>query len=404
MGDAALYRWLGSGVTSPVCIEKNGITSIGFNSSFPRSFSFLNPKGAKPKCQDLRWQLLAVFVFFTSLLSIFIFSPATYLSSILVVIFFHVALVSDPPDFDLSYPDFSSVVASAFGRFLPTVFVCFVLYITCVHRTLVGLTAQLEKTVLWLGPCWIGALSNYTFANLPVQRLTPHDLRQQPGAIPALIVIVLVIIFAALHQARALKYEGRLSLYLALYALLGSGLLLLAAVPCMKLRIHHYILALLLLPGTAAQTRPSLVFQGLLLGLFINGIARWGYDSILQTSGQLRAEGSLGGLLPPVIAPVVHAENITFRWPGIPDGFSGISVLVNDVERFREYGNLTAEYAFTWTRKHPEETEYFRFGWVRSDAGSSMVGDYTSAGILDIDGSWISPKDQGRTKADVAGL
>ncbi len=75
----------------------------------------------------------------------------------------------------------------------------------------------------------------------------------------------------------------------------------------------------------------------------------------------------------------------------MPSGFNGISVLVNDVERSREYGIPTAEHTFTWTQDHSEETDHFRFWCVRSDAGSSIVRNPTSAELLDVDGSWTGP-------------
>ncbi|ERF70440.1 hypothetical protein EPUS_04718 [Endocarpon pusillum Z07020] len=108
---------------------------------------------------------------------------------------------------------------------------------------------------------------------------------------------------------------------------MGIGILLLSAIPGLKLRIHHYILALLLLPGTSLQTRPSLLYQGLLVGLFINGIARWDFASILQTPAALLEDGLVGSLLPEVVTPAIVANNITFAWDTIAEGFQGISVM-----------------------------------------------------------------------------
>lgn len=85
--------------------------------------------------------------------------------------------------------------------------------------------------------------------------------------------------------------------------------------------------------------------------------------------------------------------------------YDGVSVLVNDVERFRGYGddddggsgNLT----WMWERHHlarkgreevEEEVkfpEYFRFAYMRG----SKVGDYTKAGKWDEEGRWIEMKE-----------
>lgn len=364
----------------------HGVRSIGFDSYFPKSFSFI--PGTASQCRDLRWSLFAVSLIFTVILSLFTTSPSVFFVSIFTALFFHVGLASDPP----SLTDYHEIISIVTGRFLPAAFVGSVIYRYCTRRQLTGLTAQIEKTVLWLGPCWIGALNNYTFDRIPIQRLTPHDIQQQPGAIPALIIVVFIVFFIALGQAWALRIEGRMPRYLALYAAMGISLLLLVAVPEMNVRIHHYILALLLLPGTSIQNRPSLLFQGLLVGLFINGIARWGFDSLLQTPGQLRGDARLGSQLPQVLPPVIHTNldvsgskpNITFEWlRPLPEGYDGLSVLVNDVERFRGYEDV-GEHSFTWARARDGLPEYFRFGYM----SGSGVGDYTKAGTWDAEGGW----------------
>ena len=258
-------------------VNRRHIKSIGFDSYFPRSFSFLS--GTQAKCRDLRWPLLGVSLTFTILLSLFTTSPSVFFSSIFFGIFFHVALASDPPNLT----DYYSIISIALGRFLPASFCMYAVYQFAVRRQLQGLHAQVEKTILWLGGCWIGALNNYTFDKIPIERLTPHDIKNQPGAIPALIIIVLILFTIALGQAWSFRVEGRLPRYLAIYGALVGGILALVAIPKMNVRIHHYILGLLLVPGTSMQTRPSLLFQGILIGLFINGTARWGFASILET-------------------------------------------------------------------------------------------------------------------------
>ncbi|CAI6299175.1 unnamed protein product [Periconia digitata] len=372
-------------------VSRNRITSIPFDSYFPKSFSFL--AGTATKCRDLRWPLLGVSLTFTILLSLFTSSPAVFFSSIFVGVFFHVALASDPPNLT----DYYSILSIALGRFLPASFCMFAIYRFFVRRTLHGLEAQIEKTLLWLGGCWVGALNNYTFDKIPIERLTPHDIKNQPGAIPALIIIVLVLFFIAIGQAWCLRVEGRLPRYLALYGLYVAVILALVAIPKMNVRIHHYILGLLLVAGTSMQTRPSLLFQGILIGLFINGIARWGFDSILQTPAELRGDAPVGTLLPLIASPIIHRNmdvpqlrpNITFEWDlPFPRHYDGISVLVNDVERFHAYqdGGLKP---FTWVKHTDNEPEYFRFAYL---SGGDARGDYTKAGTWHADNGWTPMK------------
>ena len=358
---------------------RNGISSVGFDSSFPLAFRFL--PNIPSECKDLRWPLLVVSIIFTCIISLLTTSGGLFFSSIFVGIFFHVGLGSDPPNL----PDTYSILSIIIGRFLPASFVAFVLYRYCIKRQLDGLDAQIEKTILWLGGCWIGALTNYTFDFIPIQRLTPHDLDQQPGAKVALAIIVIIICLIIVGQIWALRREGRLPGFLALYLLFGASLLLCLAIPGLNLRIHHYILALLLIPGTAIQTRPALLYQGLLMGLFINGIARWGFDSILQTSAALQGDGQYNSLLPTLLPPAPYVNNITLSWESPAQPWDGVSVLVNDVERHRSYIGFD-ENRFTWQREENDNKRYyFRLALLQG----SSAGDYTRAGIWESDGTWV---------------
>jgi hypothetical protein len=293
-------------------------------------------------------------------------------------------MASDPPTFS-DYPSLASV---AIGSYLPAAFIGVLIYQFSVRKTLKNLHAQIEKTILWIGGCWVGALNNVTLEKIPIQRLTPHDLKQQPGAITALVFIVLIVTAIALYQAWCFRNEGRLPGYLTLYATLGISLLILLAIPELNLRIHHYILALLLLPGTSLQTRPSLLWQGLLVGLFINGVARWGFAPILQTDAALRGDARLGRGIPAILAPVINATNITFSWDSLARGYEGVSVLVNDVERFRGF-HKNGDSSFTWSRQDLQHPEYFRFGFVNYlPFGTITYSDFTRAGTWWPNGTW----------------
>ena len=364
-------------------VYRQGIQSIGFDSEFPKSFTFVAGVSSECGYKDLRWPLLGVTVTFTCLLSIFLSSPAIFFSSIFTMLFFHVGIVSDPPNIS-DYPTLTSLIIE---RFLPAAFVGYVIYRYCVKVQLAGLTAQFEKTVLWLGGAWVGSLNNYTFDFIPIQRLTQHDLQAQPGAILALCIIVILIFCIALGQIYYLRLEGRFLRYLAIYAVMGIFLLICIAIPTLNLRIHHYILALLLLPGTGIQTRPSLLYQGILVGLFINGVARWGFDSILQTSAALLGGGQTNSLLPNITDILATPANITFEWMLPLPPYDGVSVLVNDVERHRWYYG-EGEPSFTWSEQVAEAQgkRYFRFGYMIG----SNTADYSKAGIWNPMGNWTA--------------
>lgn len=391
--------------------KANGIQSIGFPASFPRTYTFQTLSSSQAKCPtDSRWPLFTVTAIALILLWLHTTSPATLFFSTFFILSLHVGLVSDPPNTS-NFHELVSILAS---RLLPASFVAWILYRYCARPTLRNLTAQIEKTVLYLGFAFIGALNNYTFAPLiPIQRLTPHDIKSQPGAPIALTIIITSILAIVTTQVHYIRLSGKMPQYLTLYLSFLAGLLILLLLPGMKLRIHHYILALLFMPGTAMQTRPALLYQGLLLGLFINGVMRWGFDSIIQTPAALGERGggqgaSWWGARSPHVTAVVGAggREITFRWGELPggEGVDGVSVLRNDVERWRGYVDAELvgdQEGVTLGRGGREsggkgggddarerEPEFFRFAWVNGNA----AGRYGGVGIWDESGAWIPPE------------
>jgi hypothetical protein len=203
----------------------------------------------------------------------------------------------------------------------------------------------------------------------------------------------LILLIIILGQAYCFWLEGRLMRYLSLYGLFVCGILVCLTIPGVNLRIHHYILALLLLPGTSLQTRLSLLYQGILLGLFVNGVARWDFDSILQTSDALRADARFDSVLPAIVTPTIAASAkglvATFDWPFMLHGIDGFSVLINDVERHRGYyvdndGNGSGR-EFNWTR-HTDihSNDYFRWAYLKD--GRTL--DYSAAGVWLSNGTW----------------
>jgi len=95
------------------------------------------------------------------------------------------------------------------------------------------------------------------------------------------------------------------------------------------------------MPGTAFVTRPSAIFQGFLVGMFLDGAMRWGMDSILQSPASLVGDGALGTALPIFLTNSTSFASAVsdgvIRWMGVDEagvtskGWNGFALLVDDV-------------------------------------------------------------------------
>lgn len=196
--------------------------------------------------------------------------------------YWHITLFSQPRS---NPPD----LADGFGTFLPTLFICYALWRLAIRFVLPVFATKmpLEGAVWFLGPYWVTVLTNLTTDKIPIDRLTAADIKAQPGGLIALIIIIVVLLVIVINQVRVIRKTGWLPYYLGWYILGGLVTLVLALLPTLNLRVHHYFLAMVLMPGTAFPTRLSALYQGFLLGMFLNGAAAWGFDSILQTAAQV---------------------------------------------------------------------------------------------------------------------
>lgn len=376
---------------------RHGIRSREFPASFPKSFMFEHLSADAKQCPtDSRWGIFAVSATALVILSLFTTDPAVFFWSSFVIMMFQVGLVSDPPN----RSNFYELLSTLIGKLLPASFIAAIMYRWAARPLLTDLRAPVEKTVLYYGPFFTACLNNYTFAPLiPIARLTPHDLAQH-GAALALSIIVTCIVVIVVTQIHWIRISGNMPRYLVVYSLIGLTLIVLVSLPGLRLRIHHYILGLIFMPGTAFRVRPSLVYQGLLLGFFINGVARWGFDPIIQTPaalGESDGGSGSGGSWWGAKAPMVNATvlpdmgHIQFNWGGLPEdtGVDGVSILINDVERWRGFTDEELywkpdQVTLRRRSKDSDEDEFYRFAWVNGD----NTGRYSKVGVWDANGTW----------------
>jgi len=72
---------------------------------------------------------------------------------------------------------------------------------------------------------------------IPVDRLTPHDIRQRPGGLVAVIILVLLVVALFINQMRVFRKAGLLLTYIGWYALGAIVIGILASLPGLELRL-----------------------------------------------------------------------------------------------------------------------------------------------------------------------
>ncbi|KAG1757726.1 hypothetical protein EDB19DRAFT_59683 [Suillus lakei] len=364
-----------------------GLSSIGFPSVFPMSFRF-SPSNILTHCTDLRTPALAFNILITCLLFLVLRPKAIVMWWCLVCIgFWHIALFSQPqatpPPLDV-----------AFGAFLPTLFVCYGFWRVAVRFTLpLFANAPFEAMMWYLAPYWTGVLTNLTMDQIPIEQLTAADIKQQPGGVVALIIIVLILLVLVVNQIRVIRKTGWLPYYLGWYVLGGLVTLVLALLPGLEFRLHHYIISMVLFPGIGFPTRLSAIYQGFLLGMFLNGVAAFGFDSILQTAASLVGDGTTGSPLPTFLTnsttynASISLTNQTISWHGMPtaiasQGWNGFALLVDDVE---VYVGTALNYSLA--ALEAGLPHFFRLAYTTG----GTPGDFTMPATLWPNGTWVGP-------------
>lgn len=314
--------------------------SLRFPSFFPSSYIFKSLGYRIYGCVDPRLPLLLV--------NIILGMPLVYMANgaiifwvITTVGFWTIALATDPPvKVDANdLESYASLLSIGLERFFPSCFILYALWRCSTSITLGSVatlkTSYLSRLIYFYPFFWLGVLNNISFDRLPVDRFTLSDLKTQPGGALAVAGIVTLVIVCAIIQAYKIWKAGKFQRYLLIYICFITGLLLISFIPGLTLRIHHYILAMLLIPGCCTRGTTALLFQGILLGLFLSGAARWGLAAIAETATSLRRNDPSGEVIPPEITGYdIKSGVLTWIDPSVSNIYTGVSLLINDIERY----------------------------------------------------------------------
>lgn len=384
---------------------RNGISSIPFSGVFPSSFSMSHVD--QWACSDNRTGGYMLNVIFSVFITFVLRPRPDVLFWILAVVgFWHVNFVSE-------LRDFPPPVGDAVGDFLPYLFGCYAIWrVTGQYLWHHFENLPLEFGVWTLGFWWIGVLMTVIFEDVPVQRLVLRDIMQQPGGLLSLFIILAIGCFIGANQVLVIRSAGYLPKYLFFY-ILGTFMLCLGAVvPGEGLRIHHYIVGLVFIPAFAFPTRMSLILFAFLFGMYINGVARWGFDGILQDLAVIQGDATGESPIPEFAVDArtwLSGSSRVVHWKSIPPHLRGIwdsfMLIVDDVLRYHGpgtsfdlaqlpdivHGTTTHHKELVSTallnRTITDGAHYLRLAYAKN----GVPGDFTMTATAYFNGTWKNP-------------
>lgn len=396
--------------------------SVAFNSFFPSSFVFKSYlDGIATGCTDPRAIVVTMNVLF-GLPIFYLYESIIGYWIITIVGYWTLLLALDPPLLVDPHNPASAyeLLSLGFQRLLPLCFVLYVEWKSSIKRTLEDTNASpLLKIIIWYPMFWLGVMNNITFDRLPVDRLTPTDLREQKGAATAVGCIILTILVCAIIQAYALWRSGRFRKFFKIYISFILGLVLLSQLPGLNLRIHHYILGAILVPGCATRNLSAYLFQGILIGLILSGVSRWDFASIVETDFAL-LRGEAGSSLPPPHFEIDHKNPHKLNWQlnhtamnstihfnsKLNESLNAVSLLLNDFEVYVgnnetidldviiEENKLLSKMVQESLSVNGTVPLYLRIARANDETPARIHGDYTHAATLQWpEGIWHGPMD-----------
>lgn len=390
-GGCAKVRMIGqhNGFNSTL---ESGIASYAFDSSFVGSFEFV-PLDKCKGCTDRRIAVGVVSVLMSMLTGYLFASPWLFLCTQCSIGFWMLYFGVDPPLKAGTAQLNAEIISTGFQRYMVALWGVFVIYHIAAKAQLENMQANLSRAIFWVLPFYVGILENYTFALLPIDRLLISDFNSQAGGWITVVILTALIVLGAISQAFALYRAKKLKKMIIIYSAILAVICVLSVIPNETLRVHHYLLGLLFLPGTAIQTTPSLAYQGLCVGLFVSGVARWGPASILETSAHVNRNRDTSGEDLELLEPTINGRDgalgeFLINWTGSLGQFS---LVVNDVEIWK--GNKTTFNLTDWVETHVEKPFpskiYVRVARVLKN---NQVGGYTHAGVIDTTNNhWTPP-------------
>ncbi|KAG7388695.1 hypothetical protein PHYPSEUDO_011888 [Phytophthora pseudosyringae] len=284
-GGCAFYRFAGA-ADAFYSSTANGVTTKEFLSWFPKTIEF--KEGSSTYCSDLSWWILSVGFIATAGFGLLPRArPAVMFYLLVAWGFFYTRLIGQP-----SSQDYGGITINSYGEVMILLAASSLAYRMAAASTFRGwksLTLK-RRFVMWT-LCYVvpyhvmmnmNLIGYIPWLNVDLGGYEEPDVNAGTYVVYSLAGIGAA--FLAVQLFRSIYRGGRWKKYIMLYVTVAILVLVSWALfPSASFHMHHTMLGALVIPITAFSTPAAAFSQALGLGCFIQGYARWGWHSYLDT-------------------------------------------------------------------------------------------------------------------------
>ena len=316
----------------------NGISSLSFDAIYPTTLTLSKPDFSYSP--DLTIPALFIYLLFISVFMLLRPSVSLFCFNLYSIMFYFWAFISA-----YTAPHSNQQLQESSALIVPYFSTMFLIY---------SLSSNiLIKTVDWkiipgyVVPVILGYHLEAITSIIPLPNLSfTREMFSRTDTTILLVFIFIAVIAISIYLIYTHYKEGgkqRILKIASSYSVFGIFFFSLPPILNLRIHLHHTIYPLILLPLTRIKNIPSLVFHGVLIGIFSQGVINWDFGTPIETNLQYqKSTNSLIGSPKPVFKNnktdlewSVFIENNTISRIGMyPQDSFGISswmLYVNDV-------------------------------------------------------------------------
>jgi hypothetical protein len=262
------------------------VATTEFLSWFPKTIEF--KKSSSVYCSDLSWWILAIGFIATAGFGLLPRSrPAVQFLLLVTWGFFYTRLVGQP-----SSQNYAGITINSYGEVMILLASSSLAYRIAASSTFRGwkVSSLKHRFVMWT-MCYV--LPYHVMINMNLIGYVPwlnidlggyEAVDANAGTYVVFTLLGIGAVALAFALLRSVYRSGRWKRLAMIYGCIATPVLLSWALfPSTSFHLHHTMLGALIIPITAFPTRAAAFSQATALGCFVQGYARWGWNSYLDT-------------------------------------------------------------------------------------------------------------------------